>query len=70
MLTAAPDLHDTYAMNRQQRRQAEQSPNAYYWRGRNCVERADYLGALAWATLGFAVPASTKIGFPNWERRP
>jgi len=31
---------------------------------------ADYLGALAWSTLGFAVPASTKIGFPKWEERP
>ena len=30
----------------------------------------DYLEALAWTTLDFTEPASTKIGFPKWERRP
>ncbi len=30
----------------------------------------DYLEALAWTTLDFPEPASTKIGFPKWERRP
>jgi len=42
----------------------------YWYSGLVGNHTADYLGALAWATLGFAVPASTKIGFPNWERRP
>lgn len=36
---------------------------------------ADYLEALAWATLGgrsgaFAVPASTPLGFSKWDERP
>jgi Membrane bound FAD containing D-sorbitol dehydrogenase len=42
----------------------------YWYTGLVGDRTADYLGALSWSTLGFAVPASTKIGFPNWEERP
>ena len=42
----------------------------YWYTGLVGDHTADYLEALAWATLGFAVPASTKIGFPKWEERP
>ena len=42
----------------------------YWYTGLVGDRTADYLDALAWATLGFAVPASTKIGFPKWEERP
>jgi hypothetical protein len=42
----------------------------YWYTGLVGDRTADYLGALAWETLGFAVPASTKIGFPKWEERP
>ncbi|MFC6288157.1 sugar dehydrogenase complex small subunit [Nocardioides sp. GCM10027113] len=31
---------------------------------------ADYLEALAWQTLPFAEPASTKLGFPKWDEAP
>lgn len=31
---------------------------------------ADYLGALAWETLPFTEPPSTKIGFATWSERP
>jgi Membrane bound FAD containing D-sorbitol dehydrogenase len=42
----------------------------YWYTGLVGGRTADYLEALAWETLGFAVPASTKIGFPKWEERP
>ncbi len=42
----------------------------YWYTGLVGDRTADYLGALAWATLEFAEPASTKIGFPKWEERP
>jgi hypothetical protein len=42
----------------------------YWYTGLVGDRTADYLGALSWSTLGFAVPASTKIGFPKWEERP
>jgi hypothetical protein len=42
----------------------------YWYSGLVGDRTADYLDALAWSTLGFAVPASTKIGFPKWEERP
>ena len=42
----------------------------YWYTGLVGDRTADYLEALAWSTLGFAVPASTKIGFPKWEERP
>jgi D-sorbitol dehydrogenase-like protein len=42
----------------------------YWYTGLVGNRTADYLEALAWETLGFAVPASTKIGFPKWEERP
>jgi hypothetical protein len=42
----------------------------YWYTGLVGNRTADYLNALAWETLGFAVPASTKIGFPKWEERP
>jgi hypothetical protein len=42
----------------------------YWYTGLVGDRTADYLEALAWTTLGFAVPASTKIGFPKWEERP
>lgn len=31
---------------------------------------ADYLEALAWESLPFAVPPSTKLGFPKWNEAP
>ena len=31
---------------------------------------ADYLEALAWQSLPFAEPPSTKIGFPKWDEAP
>jgi|SRR5262245_26100727 len=42
----------------------------YWYSGLVGDRTADYLGALSWATLGFAEPASTKLGFPKWEERP
>jgi hypothetical protein len=42
----------------------------YWYTGLVGDRTADYLNALAWETLGFAVTASTKIGFPKWEERP
>ena len=31
---------------------------------------ADYLEALAWQSLPFAEPPSTKLGFPKWDEAP
>src|SRR5262245_15571426 len=42
----------------------------YWYTGLVGNRTADYLGALSWSTLGFAEPASTKLGFPKWEERP
>jgi hypothetical protein len=42
----------------------------YWYSGLVGDHTADYLEALAWATLGFAVPASTELGFAKWEERP
>jgi hypothetical protein len=42
----------------------------YWYTGLVGDRTADYLEALAWSTLPFAVPASTEIGFPKWEERP
>ncbi len=48
-------------MNRQQRRQASQTPDAYYWRGRACIDQQDYKGALA------AFERAIKLEPGKWE---
>ena len=42
----------------------------YWYSGLVNDKTADYLEALAWESLGFAVPSSTKIGFPKWAEKP
>jgi Membrane bound FAD containing D-sorbitol dehydrogenase len=43
----------------------------YWYSGLVSNKTADYVGALAWASVDdFAQPSSTKLGFPKWEDKP
>lgn len=42
----------------------------YWYSGLVGDRTADYLEALAWTSQDFADPASTPLGFPDWEDRP
>ena len=64
------DVLRSGALNDPQNAATAQQILTYWYSGLVGDRTADYLEALAWSTLGFAVPASTKIGFPKWEERP
>ena len=67
------DVLKSGALNDQGNAVTAQQILTYWYSGLVSNVTADYLGALAWASLDdghLAVPSSTKYGFPKWEEKP
>jgi Membrane bound FAD containing D-sorbitol dehydrogenase len=67
------DILESGSLNDQGNALTAQQILTYWYSGLVSNMTADYLGALAWASLEdghLAVPSSTKYGFPKWEEKP